>query len=91
MFLAFSLAVQDPKPFIVVPIPAPTHQASFADVVLGAVGLTGALVLASLVLAVIFAGVLVFWHRRHRPEQERMPPVSPLVVDSTRRESSQAR
>ncbi len=91
MSLAFLLAVQDSKPFIVVPIPAPTHQASFGDVVLGALGLTGALVIASLVMAVVFAGVLVIWHRRHRPEESRMPPISPLVVDPTRRESSQAR
>ena len=40
------LALQDPKPFIVVPIPAPVHETSFVDVILSALGLTGALIVA---------------------------------------------
>jgi hypothetical protein len=86
------LALQDPKPFIVVPIPAPVHEASIFDVILSAMGLTGALIVASLVLGAGFALLLMIWHRRHPPEADRLPPISPLIPDSSsRRESSQAR
>lgn len=84
------LALQDPKPFVVVPIPAPVHDASFFDVILGAVGLTGALIVASLVLGAGFALLLMIWHRHHPPEADRLPSISPLSPDSSRRESSQA-
>ncbi len=84
------LALQDPKPIIIIPIPAPAHQASFFDVILSAMGLTGALVIASLVLGAAFAFFLMVWHRRHPPESDRLPSVSPLIPDSNRRESSQA-
>jgi hypothetical protein len=85
------LAFQDPKPFVVVPIPAPVHETSLFDVILSAMGLTGALVIASLLLGAGFALLLMFWHRRHPPEADRLPSVSPLIPDSTRHESSQAR
>lgn len=85
------LALQDPKPFVVVPIPAPVHETSFVDVILSAMGLTGALIVASLVLGAGFALLLMIWHRRHPPEADRLPSISPLVPDSSRRESSQAR
>jgi len=84
-------ALQDPRPIIVVPIPAPVHQASLADVVIGALGLTGVLVVASLLLGAALAFVLTVWNRRHPPEEARLPSISPLVPDSTRHESSQAR
>jgi len=85
------LAWQDPKPFIVVPIPPAVHDTSLADVILAAIGLTGVLVVASLVLGAIVAFLLVVWNRRHPPEQDRLPSISPLVPDPTRHESSQVR
>jgi len=85
------LAMQDPEPFVVVPMPAPVHEASFVDVIMSAMGLTGALIVASLVLGAGFALLLMIWHRRHPPEANRLPPISPLIPDSSRRESSQAR
>ena len=88
---AIFLALQDPKPFVVVPIPAPVHQTSFFDVILSAMGLTGALVVASLLLGAGLALFLMIWHRRHPPEADRLPPISPLIPDSSRRESSRAR
>jgi hypothetical protein len=88
--MAILPALQDSRPFIVIPIPAPSHQASLADVVLGAVGLTGVLIAASLLLGVAFAVGLMLWNRRHPPEDDRLPPISPLVPDPHRRESSQA-
>lgn len=84
-------ALQNSGAIIVIPIPAPSHDATFGDVVMAAVGLTGVLVIVSLVAGVLLAGVLVFWNRRHRPEEDRMPSVSPLVPEPSPRESSQAR
>jgi len=89
--MAMLSALQDGRPFIVIPIPAPSHEASLADVVLGAIGLTGVLVLASLLLGAAFAFGLMVWNRRHRPEDDRLPSISPLVPDPRRHESSQAR
>jgi hypothetical protein len=88
--MAMLWALQDSRPFVVVPIPAPTHQASLADVVLGAVGLTGVLILASLLLGAALAFGLMLWNRRHPPEDDRLPSISPLVPDPHRHESSQA-
>lgn len=85
------LALQDPRPIIVIPVPPPSHQTSLADVVLGAMGLTGVLVVASILLGAGLAFVLMMWHRRHPPEADRLPSISPLVQDSSRHESSQAR
>jgi len=85
------LAWQTPQPFIVVPIPPPAHETSLADVILAAIGLTGVLVVASLVAGAIVAGILVYWNRRHPPEEDRLPSISPLVPDSTRHGSSQSR
>jgi len=58
------LALQDPKPFVVVPIPAPVHETSFVDVIMSAMGLTGALIVASLVLGAGFIGGAVRLVRR---------------------------
>ena len=80
------LALQNSQPFIVVPVPAPVHQTSLADVILSALGLTGALVLLSLVLGAGVGLLLYLWHRRHRPEDDRLPPVSPLVPGPAPRE-----
>jgi len=85
------LAWQTPQPFIVVPIPPPAHQTSLADVILAALGLTGVLVIGSLVAGALVAVLLVMWNRRHPPEEDRLPSISPLVPDSTRHESSRAR
>lgn len=85
------LALQDLRPIIVIPVPAPSHQTSLGDVVLGAMGLTGVLVVASILLGAGLALLLMMWHRRHPPGSDRMPPISPLVSDSSRHESSQVR
>ena len=76
------LALQDPKPFIVVPIPAPAHEASFVDVIMSAMGLTGALIVASLVLGAVVGGVLVVWNRFRPRDWRPMPPVAPSLSTS---------
>jgi hypothetical protein len=87
--------VQQDKPIIVQLVPArPTEEVTVGDVLLASVGLTGALILLSLVLAGLFAILLVRWHKRHPPEADHLPSVSPAIPlgsrapDSTVRPSS---
>jgi hypothetical protein len=50
------------KPIIVKIIPPEGDPTGLADVLIGALGLTGVMVLLAVIAAVIFAGVL-FWFR----------------------------
>ena len=50
------------SPLIVKILEPPGDPTGLADVLIGALGLTGALVLLALVAALAFAGLL-FWHR----------------------------
>jgi ABC-type phosphate transport system permease subunit len=68
---------QSAPPAIIVELaPRPSDEMTFADVILGAFGLTGALVAIAMVLGVVMAVVLVRWNRRHRPEEDHMPHIS---------------
>jgi hypothetical protein len=92
--VTFLLALQDPQPFIVQIVPEPARQTTFADVLLGALGITGVLVLAAVLAGIVLAIVLMRWHRRHPPELDRLPSVAPLTPILRRpepRPSSQAR
>lgn len=56
-----------PSPPIIVKIVEPnTDPTGLADVLIGALGLTGVLVLVAVVAAAIFAAVL-FWSRSRKP------------------------
>jgi len=63
-YLPLLFAFQQPSDPVVVTItdPEKSDLASLADVLLGSLGLTGLLVLASVLAACVFAGVL-FWLR----------------------------
>lgn len=63
-YLPLSVAAQQPPDPVVVKIiePEKSELSSLADVLLGSLGLTGILVLASILAACVFAGVL-FWLR----------------------------
>jgi ABC-type phosphate transport system permease subunit len=52
----------EPKPLIVKIVEPPHDPTGIADVLIGSLGLTGAIVLMAIVLGVMFAGVL-FWFR----------------------------
>ena len=69
----------------------PAAETTLADVVLGALGLTGVLTLIALVLGALLALIMIRWHHRHPPELNHLPPVSPLVPDPGAPPSSQAR
>jgi hypothetical protein len=74
--------VQQTKPIIVHLVPAPTRETTWGDVLLGSIGLTVVLMVLSLVLAGLFALLLVRRNRRHPPELDRLPPVSPFAPGS---------
>ena len=80
--------LQEPKPFIVQVAPQPTEEVSVGDVLLAGIGLTGALVLLSLVLAGLFAVLLVRWNKRHPPELNHPPSINPDAVTDARPPSS---
>jgi hypothetical protein len=81
---------QPPDAFIVSVIREPTPETTVADIVVGALGLTGVLFLIALVLGGAFALLLVLWHKRRRPEDDHLPPVSPVTAGSSRPRSSPA-
>jgi ABC-type phosphate transport system permease subunit len=72
---------QDPEPFIVTVTREPARALTLGDVILGSLGLVGVMLLASVLLGACVALLLVKWHRRHPPEDDHLPPVSPLVPD----------
>jgi len=74
--------IQD-SPFIVTVIPEETPETTVGDIILGALGLTGVMFLAALVLGGLVAVGLVLWHKRRRPEADHLPPVSPFIAEST--------
>lgn len=75
--------MQTPEPFIVRPIREAAQETTLADVVVGALGLTGVMVLIALVLGVAVALVMIGWHRKRPPEADHLPSVSPLVGRSS--------
>jgi ABC-type phosphate transport system permease subunit len=83
-------AFQDVQPFIVEIIRPPTEEMTVADVLIGALGLAGAIALAAVPLGVLMGFLLIRWNKRRRPESDRMPHVSPSLEqnESTDRPSS---
>jgi hypothetical protein len=69
------LSIQN-TPFIVTVIDKPSPQTTLFDVILGALGLTGVLVLIALLAGGVTAFALVKWHQRHRPEQDHLPSLT---------------
>ena len=54
--------IEQQKPIVVKLMETPHDPTGLADVLIGSLGLTGAIVLLALVTGAIFAGVL-FWYR----------------------------
>ena len=74
------MQTEQPRPLIVTLIPAtPARQTTVADVVVGALGITGVLVIVALVAGALMAVLRVRWNRRHPAEEDHLPPVSPVI------------
>jgi hypothetical protein len=63
---AAALQAQPEKPFIIKIEPKSGDPTGLSDVLIGALGLSGALFLIAVIAAVIFGGIL-FWLRRRKP------------------------
>jgi len=79
-----------PDAFVVTVIQQPAPEITFGDVILSALGLAGVLALISFALAGLLAFLLVRWRRRHPPEADHPPPVSPFIPRSNLPPSSPA-
>jgi hypothetical protein len=71
--------MQTPGPMIVTIVPEPDHGMTIVDVIMGSFGITAIAILVSAVLGIGLAYILIRWHRRHPPELDRLPPISPLI------------
>jgi hypothetical protein len=56
---ALGLLLQQPQPIIVQVVQQPVESTGLADVLIGAIGLTGALVLLAVLLGGAFGGLLI--------------------------------
>jgi ABC-type phosphate transport system permease subunit len=68
---------QQPDAFIVTVIQEPEREMTVADLIIGSLGLAGALLLLALLLGVLAGVVLVVWNRFRLANWRPMPPVSP--------------
>ena len=56
--------MQTPSPIIVKVVEPPVRGLGLGDVILDAVGLTGALIVSALVLGLLVAGIVIVYRRR---------------------------
>jgi positive regulator of sigma E activity len=73
-----------PPAVIVQIIPPPAPQTNIADVLIGSLGITAIAVVIAAILGLVLAWLLIRWHRRHPPESDHLPSISPLVAGSPR-------
>jgi hypothetical protein len=79
--------IQPAPPIVVRVIEPPVETTTVADILIGALGLTGVLLLAALLLGGILGGILI-GVKRFRDNLERVPDsealrVTPVVVERT--------
>lgn len=68
-----------PQPFIVEIVRPPAEETTIADLLVGSLGLAGALALVAVPLGLILGYVLIRWNQRRRPDADHMPHVSPSL------------
>jgi len=68
---------------IVTIVPQPDKGMSFADVIVGSFSITAIAIVVAGVLGVMLAYVLIRWHRRHPPENDHLPSISPFIAGPT--------
>jgi hypothetical protein len=80
-----------PSSIVVTVVQQPARQTTLGDVVFGALGIAGVLLLLALLLGAVFSSLLLVWNRRHPPEDRHLPSVSPLTSRPDVHRSSPAR
>jgi hypothetical protein len=71
-----------PEAFIVTVIKEPPKETTVGDVVVGSLGMAGALLLLSIVLGALAGGILVLWFKWRPRNWRPMPPVSPSLISA---------
>lgn len=71
--------LQTSQPFIVTVVEPPSHSTNIGDVIIASLGVAGVLTLAAAVLGGVIALGLILWRRRHPPEADRLPSVTPAT------------
>ena len=79
-----------PDAFIVTLQKTPARELTVADVIVGSLGVAGALLLIAILLGGVLSLLLLAWRKRFPLERDHLPPVSPFVPDPTTRSTSQA-
>jgi hypothetical protein len=83
--------VQQNDQFIVTIVQKPAKEMTILDLFLGSASLMLLAVLLGVLLGGLLGLVLVRWHRRHRPEDDHLPSISPFAPESNRPRSSPTR
>lgn len=65
--------------------PEPDHGMTFVDVLVGSFSITAIAILVAAILGVVLAILLIRHHRRHPPENDRLPSISPLIPGPSRK------
>ncbi len=69
------VAWQQPEPFIIEIIRPETAEVTVVDVLVGSLGLAGALAVVALPLGLLAGWLLIRRKQRHRPEDDHMPSI----------------
>jgi hypothetical protein len=73
------MTLQQPDPIIVRVVQQPVRSTTVADVLLGAIGLTGILVLAALLLGALLGGTLIGFKRWRERLRDGQDPDSDII------------
>ena len=85
---------QNPPMFVTIApdrVPAESPETTVTSILFGSLGVAGVLLLVSVLLGAAFAFLLVRRHRRHPPERDHLPSVSPFASHPDTHHSSQPR
>jgi ABC-type dipeptide/oligopeptide/nickel transport system permease component len=82
---------QPPPSIIVTVVQEPVREQTVADVIIGALGVAGVLVVLALLLSLVVGLVLVVWNRWFRPEADHLPSITSTPAEASLPPSSQSR
>lgn len=72
--------MQKPDAFMVTVIKPPEREMTVGDLIIGSLGLAGAMLLIALLLGALVGGGLVLWNRLRPRDWRPMPPVAPSIT-----------
>ena len=72
--------MQKPDAFMVTVIKPPEREMTVGDLIIGSLGLAGAMLLIALLFGALVGGGLVLWKRVRPRDWRPMPPVAPSIT-----------